>query len=734
MSRTDAETVVPAGQGAAVSTAHSPAAYMLGVAALCVIVLVSTLWTALAQPWLGITLAQGQKGIPAIVAVEDGGPVAASALDHQLLSVAGPIGRGVALVNDDLTEEADFLGSYDALRQFFARQDQLAGILAAGGPVRLTLDNGTVIEAMPGARPLGTLPVAFWVQYLTGAGALLIAGWVWAIRPRDAAPRIFLLSGLCMIASTHAAAIYSTRELAIDGTLFRFLSCLNFGGSLGFGGAAIALFLLYPKALVPIRQLLWLPVALALVMVLDIAQVLHSVSLVHYVPTAFEMALIVVLVGVQWRVNRGDPTARAALAWLGLTIIVGAGCFILIIAAPLLIDRQPSMSQGHAFGFFLAVYIGLALGLRRYRLFEIGEWSFRVLFYGGAVLAMLLLDAGMLYVLHLRPEPSMGLALIAVGFLYLPFRDAAWRRVVARRRMSESELFGAAAAVAFTASAVERAGRWQALLRRLFDPLEVVALEHFAGPVRVGRDGTELLLPPTAGAPALALRYPWGGRALFGPAHLDLARQLTDLVGHADRSRDAYDRGAAAERQRISRDLHDDVGARLLAGLHKPDVAQVRKILREAIADVRTIASALAGDRLPLATVLADLRHETAERLEAAGVALDWPPAADDDGPMLDYVLYHNLVSALREIFSNVIRHAHATRVRVALDLCPDRLDVEVSDDGVGLPAGARPRGNGLANIAQRLREAGGRLEFPAVERGLAVRLVVPLKGAGGRA
>src|SRR5690606_874308 len=119
-------------------------------------------------------------------------------------------------------------------------------------------------------------------------------------------------------------------------------------------------------------------------------------------------------------------------------------------------------------------------------------------------------------------------------------------------------------------------------------------------------------LPATADAPALLLRYPWRGQRLFGGTHLRLARELVRLAQHAQDSRDSYVRGGMEERRRIARDLHDDVGARLLSGLYKKDVGETHRVLRDAIADVRTIVSGLSTETRPLGEIVAALRHEAA--------------------------------------------------------------------------------------------------------------------------
>ncbi|MEI9904977.1 MAG: ATP-binding protein [Asticcacaulis sp.] len=163
-------------------------------------------------------------------------------------------------------------------------------------------------------------------------------------------------------------------------------------------------------------------------------------------------------------------------------------------------------------------------------------------------------------------------------------------------------------------------------------------------------------------------------------------QQLIRLVRTASMSRDAYERGASEERRRLAQDLHDDVGARLMTGLNVAD-DKTRPILHAALGDIRAIAGGMIGQTAPLDRVLADIRHECVRRFEAAGLETDWP-AWPDDSPLvlLDYRLQKALASGLREVASNIIRHAAARHVTIEVKLDGDHLSARVGDDGKGLP------------------------------------------------
>src|SRR5690606_3440360 len=137
----------------------------------------------------------------------------------------------------------------------------------------------------------------------------------------------------------------------------------------------------------------------------------------------------------------------------------------------------------------------------------------------------------------------------------------------------------------------------------------------------------ELLIPPAGPLPALTLRFADGGRRLFSQSDLDRATELTELMQHALDSRDAHERGARQERSRIARDLHDNIGAQLLRTLHSADAQRKDAIVSETLTDLRDIIANAHGNGIRLDEVLAELRFETDERLNAVGVGLQWQVA-----------------------------------------------------------------------------------------------------------
>jgi len=92
-----------------------------------------------------------------------------------------------------------------------------------------------------------------------------------------------------------------------------------------------------------------------------------------------------------------------------------------------------------------------------------------------------------------------------------------------------------------------------------------------------------------------------------------------------------------------------------------------------------------------------------------------------DDLPP-DLVL--DLVAVVRELATNVVRHAHAQRLTVGVSVT-DEVEVVVTDDGCGLPP-VTVR-SGLANLADRAERRGGRLSTVSAGSGTEIRWTVPV-------
>ncbi|HEV7655555.1 MAG TPA: GAF domain-containing protein [Mycobacteriales bacterium] len=172
-----------------------------------------------------------------------------------------------------------------------------------------------------------------------------------------------------------------------------------------------------------------------------------------------------------------------------------------------------------------------------------------------------------------------------------------------------------------------------------------------------------------------------------------------------------------ADRDRIARDLHDQVIQRLFAtGMSleslirqvvpaaQPKLHRAVDDLDQSIRDIRTTIYALQAPADAPIGLRQRLAGVTDEVVGGSGLRLD----LRIDGPVDTTVpaeVAEHATAVLREALTNVVRHAEATGVAVSVS-ASERLRIEIADDGVGLPAGGRR--SGLVNLAQRATQLGG--------------------------
>ncbi len=469
-------------------------------------------------------------------------------------------------------------------------------------------------------------------------------------------------------------------------------------------------------------------------------------------------------VTLRWR--RADRVGRQQLKWL-LAVLPFT---IASLIATLVFPGTWSLALALPAGILMPIAIGIAV--LRYRLYEIDILLNRAVLYGtltagmaGVYLAVVVVAQSFRSVFGLKGS-SLAVQVIATvlaASALWPLHDRVQRRV--------DRLFYGDRGVPYEALArlgrrVEEAADTETALHSVVKTVaDSLRLPYAALELRLGDGWSPAAAygeaPAQVVAFALTFQRETVGRLLVGTRSrgeqlgpdderllADLARQAGPAA-HAVALRRALDVSRAGlvtareeERRRLRRDLHDGLGPTLAGLTLGLDTARARSAsqpelqdllgklkaeTQRAVADVRRIVYGLRPPALDEFGLVGSLREEVGRlQYEAPSltVSLDAPAEGLADLPAAVEVACYRIVT---EALTNVTRHAHATQCSVRLRL-NHGLDVNICDDGVGLPEGWRA-GVGIASMRERVTELGGDLVIePSLPHGTRINAHLPAR------
>ena len=199
---------------------------------------------------------------------------------------------------------------------------------------------------------------------------------------------------------------------------------------------------------------------------------------------------------------------------------------------------------------------------------------------------------------------------------------------------------------------------------------------------------------------------------------------------------------ADAERSRWARELHDQT-LQSLGGLRvalssivgRGDGASKDVGIRQAIEDIEVEIANLRGiitdlrpsmlddlGLLPAIEALLDRRRDGGLEIVSELSLADVASEAGGLDPQLETTIYR----LVQESLTNIVKHAQASQVRVAVAAGDGAVTIEVQDDGVGFDPSTQTDGFGLAGMRERVYITGGTVELESGEGGTLVRARLP--------
>lgn len=194
----------------------------------------------------------------------------------------------------------------------------------------------------------------------------------------------------------------------------------------------------------------------------------------------------------------------------------------------------------------------------------------------------------------------------------------------------------------------------------------------------------------------------------------------------------------AEERNRISRELHDDLGATLtsisLAAslLQDNNQSQEVDIIARSSSDMATrmneIVWSLNADNDNMQSLCAYIRKFCNTFLKEAGIAVQYTEDIADPSVEIKGSIRRNVFHTVKEAINNIVKHAQASKVQVNISADHNNFYIRIADNGMGMKdAKTNTWNNGLRNMQKNMESIKGSIQW-IFKEGTEIFITTPLK------
>ena len=181
----------------------------------------------------------------------------------------------------------------------------------------------------------------------------------------------------------------------------------------------------------------------------------------------------------------------------------------------------------------------------------------------------------------------------------------------------------------------------------------------------------------------------------------------------------------AAIRNKISSDLHDDVGS-ILTGLamqtevmamtakeaDKPKLERIGKLSRNAMGRMRDTVWAIDSRKDKIENLIDRMREFAAETLVPKNFSYDFEIENIDESKIIPADKRQNIYLIYKEAVTNIIKHSNGDRVDIILKNKGNELILKIRDNGAVAEKTYKTTGLGISNIERRAKQLGGSVFF----------------------
>lgn len=713
-----------------------PATVLLAVLLFVVLTLLASVYLLTQQVWTGINVStDATHSTLTIEAIDEDSPAFGKL----------QVGERLAGIKTEqgLLKLTPVLHAFDPLaiplfseqNRHYQQQGLIHQALSNPAGVIFVTDAGKAVTLAPKlSTPITTIPWLFWVLCLVNLIAPIVGALVWTYRPYQKDSLYLLLhSMLYYVFAVNSAAVAAV-EFYMEPTTLKINLVLQVIG-INFAAALILVILSrLPKPLTQGYWLFWLIMGITAASTLNYhIQGFETPVHIFYMQYPFLYTITIIVILIQRHRTQHQPNERIALYILATAFMLPNTFIIALYVTPILMGSPTLVDVIIVRLLFIPIPIGLAIGILRYRLFDIEFWWLKSLIWllGGCLVA--LIDLSLTALLHASATYTLALSIIIAGFVYFPLRQWLLAKLVPSDRESLQDFlptFSLNMANATSAAMFEQG--WQESLLQRYHPLHLSLLEQKLSKVELSDNGLHLLIPTIKGDQSYRLSGKQRAAHLFNRKDVKYVEALLTIARMVSNASEDRKQVILEERQRIMHDLHDTMGARLLSLAHQAPQAAYKQQVLQAMQTLReTVRVSVKSNPLSLSEHLADWRVEIAERCEHAGVSLHWQQASELETEQIQARQLLDLSQTLRELVTNALKHASPSDLSIKITRSPTHLELNLAHNGnISCPS-TWIEGTGLKSMTKRIHEnLAGQIKIyiePAAPSLLIAQITIPL-------
>jgi signal transduction histidine kinase len=185
---------------------------------------------------------------------------------------------------------------------------------------------------------------------------------------------------------------------------------------------------------------------------------------------------------------------------------------------------------------------------------------------------------------------------------------------------------------------------------------------------------------------------------------------------------------AIAEKERISREIHDGIGSRFVEAILLSDVVnkniddsrkiikhskELKQVLMEGLTDLRELIWTVEPGQNTLGNLVSYIADKTQYLKNKEDIKTNVITSVENENMPISSSMKLNIVRIIQEAITNTIKHASATKIDVTIEQKNDNMKIVIADNGQGFDmSNSHPNGYGMRNIRKRCEDIGAHLEI----------------------